>query len=205
MNAGMRLVQSYLTLNGFFTVTELPVLRELRRGSYDQVTDLDILAIRFRRAEYVVPRGHPGPSDDLRLPGDALWGDDAHDVEVLIAEVKEGKPRVNDALRQPAALETALRRVGCVPDAQMQHCIERLRHQGMVSLSADEADGFSLRVRIVAFGDGHQGERDGYQVVSLQHVAHFIDAHLARHHRVLQPADLGDTPLGLLHLLRKLK
>lgn len=205
MNAGMRLVQSYLNLNGFFTVSELPVLRELRRGSYDQVTDLDLLAVRFRRAEYVVPRGHPGPADDLRLPGDALWADDAHDVEVLIAEVKEGKPRINDALRQPAALQTALRRVGCLPESQMEHCVEQLRRKGVVTLAAAETGGFSLRVRIVAFGDGHQGERDGYEVVALQHVARFIDEHLERNHRVLQPADLGDTPLGLLHLLRKLK
>jgi hypothetical protein len=177
MNAGVRLVHSYLVLNGYFTVTELPVLRELKGGGYDQMTDLDILGVRFPGAEYVVPSGRPGAADDLRLSGDRhLLRECGEVVDVIIAEVKEGKPRINDALMRHEALETALRRVGCV-----------------------------VRVRIVAFGDGRQGGRDGYEVVSLQHVARFIDGHLERHHAVLHPADLGDTPLGLLHLLRKLR
>lgn len=205
MNAGVRLVHSYLTLSGFFTLTELPVLRQIRKGAFDQVTDLDILGIRFARAEYVVPRGRPGPADDLRLDGDRLWTDDPADVDVIIAEVKEGKPRINDALRRPEALETALRRVGCIPDPQLEFSVEQLRRHGEVRLSRDETGGLDVRVQLVAFGDGPRGERAGYRVVSLQHVATFVQRHLERYHDVLQPADLGDTPLGLLHLLRKLQ
>lgn len=205
MNAGVRLVHSYLVLNGFFTITELPVLRQLRRGEYDQVTDLDLLGVRFARAEYVVPRGRPGPADDLRLASDELWHDTPADVDVIIAEVKEGKPRLNDALRRPEALETALRRVGCIPEAQMAASIERLRHHGEVRLDAGQPDCLDVRVQLVAFGDGPQGQRSGYRVISLQHVAAFVERHLERYHDVLQPADLGDTPLGLLHLLRKLR
>lgn len=203
MNAGVRLVHSYLVLNGYLTVSELPVLRELKGGGYDQITDLDLLGVRFPGAEYVVPRGRPGGADDLRLAGDpVLIGDCGDVVDVIVAEVKEGKPRINDALLRPEALETALRRVGCVPNGRMHDAVDQLRRGGEARL---DGAGPPVRVRILAFGDGRQGERDGYEVVSLQHVARFIEKHLERYHAVLHPADLGDTPLGLLHLLYKLR
>jgi len=60
------------------------------------------------------------------------------------------------------------------------------------------------RVRLVAFGDGAGGLRDGYLVVSLEEVAGLVNQFLERYHHVLHPADLSDHVLGLLHLLRKL-
>jgi hypothetical protein len=204
MNAGVRLVQSYLFLNGYFTVSELPVIRQLRGGGFQEVTDLDLLALRFPGAEYVVPRGRPVTRDDLRLAGDPLLLDGSVLVDVLIAEVKEGKARVNDALRSPEALETALRRVGCVPVPLMDATVLGLRQKGEVHLPAGEA-GVDVRIRIVAFGDGPPGARNGYVVIPMKHVAEFVSKHLDRYHDVLSPADLGDTALGLLHLLRKLR
>ena len=203
MNAGVRLVQSYLYLNGYFTVSELPVIRQARGGEYREVTDLDVLALRFPRAEYVVPRGRPGPRDDLRMRVDPVLVDDRQVMDVIIGEVKEGKARVNDSLRTPEALETALRRVGCCPASLVEQTVSALRRHGEATLSAQEA-GIPTRIRMVAFGSGSTGERNGYEVISLKHVAHFLDRQLDRYHDVLQPADLGDTALGLLHLLRKL-
>lgn len=204
MNAGVRLVQSYLYLNGYFTVSELPVIRQGRSGDFREVTDLDVLALRFPRAEYVVPRGRPGPADDLRMRCDPVLVQDRTVVDVIIGEVKEGKARVNDTLRSPEALQTALRRVGCCPDAVMDATVEGLRSRGQATLTAAEA-GIPTRIRLVAFGSGATGERNGYEVVSLKHVARFIEEHLDRYHDALTPADLGDTALGILHLLRKLR
>ncbi|MBT8405498.1 MAG: hypothetical protein KJP18_16680 [Gemmatimonadetes bacterium] len=204
MNAGVRLVQSYLYLNGYFTVSELPVIRQGRGGSFHEVTDLDVLALRFPRAEYVVPGGRPGPRDDLRMRTDPVLVGSGDDVDVIIGEVKEGKARINDSLRSPEALQTALRRVGCCPPALEARTVEALRAEGEATLSADEA-GIPARIRLVAFGSGRTGDRNGYEVVSLEHVAEFLDRHLDRYHHVLNPADFGDTALGLLHLLRKLR
>lgn len=204
MNVGVRLVQSYLYLNGYFTVSELPVIRQKHGGDFEEVTDLDVLALRFPRAEYVVPRGRAGPDDDLRMGVDRVLVSDDTVMDVIIGEVKEGKARVNDTLRSPAALETALRRVGCCPEVLMSRTVEHLSRRGEATLSTDEA-GIPARIRLVAFGSGTTGDRNGYEVVSLKHVAHFVSSHLDRYHEVLQPADLGDTPLGLLHLLRKLQ
>lgn len=209
MNAGVRLVQAYLHLSGYFTVSELPVIRGLRGGRYEEVTDLDVLAVRFPNAEYVVPHRHATPTDDahdghLHLEHDPRLVEEPDGIDVVIAEVKEGKARVNDALRRAEALETALRRVGCVPDAHMERAISEMQHRGETRLEANEA-GLPMRIRLIAFGDGAAGPRDGYTVIPLSHVARFVERHLDRYHDVLQPADLGDTPIGLLHLLRKLR
>jgi hypothetical protein len=204
MNAGVRLVQSYLYLNGYFTVSELPVIRQDRGGAYQEVTDLDVLALRFPRAEYVVPRGRPGPRDDLRMRTDPVLVGSRDEMDVIIGEVKEGKARVNDSLRSPEALQTALRRVGCCPAGLEKRTVASLRDTGEAVLGADEA-GIPTRIRLVAFGSGRTGERNGYEVISLEHVAEFLDRHLDRYHHVLNPADFGDTALGLLHLLRKLR
>lgn len=204
MNAGVQLVHAYLNLNGYFTISELPVIRGLKGGGYAEVTDLDLLAVRFPGAEYVVARGRPGPHDDLHLKGDERLLDLPGHVDVLIAEVKEGKARVNDALRRAEALNTALRRVGCVPPALMDWTVGELQARGEARLDAKEA-GLPTRIRLVAFGDGQEGPRNGYHVFSLRHVARFVERHLDRYHDVLTPADLGDSALGLLHLLRKLK
>ncbi len=204
MNSGVRLVQSYLHLNGYFTVSELPVIRQRRRGDFVEVTDLDLLAVRFPRAEYVVPRGEPGRSDDLHMRVDPVLVDDRDVMDVIVAEVKEGKARVNDTLRSAAALETALRRVGCCPESALSRTVEELARTGEASLTSREA-GIPARIRLVAFGSGATGERAGYEVISMKHIAEYVADHLDRYHEVLQPADLGDTPLGLLHLLRKLR
>jgi hypothetical protein len=60
------------------------------------------------------------------------------------------------------------------------------------------------RIRLVAFGSSPNGKGDGYTILSLSHVAKFIREYLERYHEVLNPAELSDPVLGLLHLLRKL-
>ena len=48
------LVRAYLQVNGYFTVTEYPVMERFG-GGHREVTDLDVLAYRFRGAGRVAP------------------------------------------------------------------------------------------------------------------------------------------------------
>lgn len=203
MNAGVELVQAYLHLNGYFTISELPVIRESRRG-YEEVTDLDLLAVRFPWAGFVVPGGTPGPEDDLSLALDPALVPRNGLVDVIIAEVKEGKARINARLRTRDALLTALRRVGIAPDAVTVDAVRELQQRGTARLEGDEAVA-PCQVRILAFGDGKMGARSGYQVISLRHVAKFVEGYLDRYHDVLRPSDLPEAALGILHLLRKVR
>ena len=121
-------------------------------------------------------------------------------VDVVIGEVKEGSARLNDSTRQHDVLYAALSRLGCVPDDAMERVIEELRTRGQALAGGV----VPTRVRLVAFGDGVGGMKDGYLVVPLEDVARFVNHFLERYHHVLHPADLSDHVLGLLHLLRKL-
>ena len=58
----------------------------------------------------MVPLGEPGPEDDLRLPLDEKLGVDEEVVDVILAEVKEGKPSLTPMFRTHEALERALAR-----------------------------------------------------------------------------------------------
>lgn len=204
MNAGVDLVEAYLHLNGFLTLTELPVIRGGTRG-YREVTDLDVLAVRFPWARYTVPGGRAGPEDDLSLATDPSLVSDRERVDVIIGEVKEGKPRINDSMRSTDALLTALRRVGLGPDDQILPLVEELKRQG--ESARGEGQGFFVpfRVRLLAFGAGKGGKREDHTVVSLRHVARFVEGYLDRYHSILRPSDLPEPTLGVLHLLRKLR
>ncbi|UCC25235.1 MAG: hypothetical protein JSU98_16150 [Gemmatimonadales bacterium] len=203
MNAGVDLVQAYLHLNGYFTITELPVIRETRRG-YEEVTDLDILAVRFPWAAFTIPGGNPGPEDDLSLALDQALIPANGLVDVIIGEVKAGKARINERLRSRDALLTALRRVGFAPDVQLADGVEDLLRRGRTELSGSDGQA-RCQVRILAFGEGQSGPRSGYHVLSLKHVAGFVERYLDRYHRVLKPSDLPESALGILHLLRKVR
>ena len=56
MDTAVALVQAYLHLNGYFTLTEYPVIEAMRSGDYRTRTDLDVLAVRFPAAAYQVSR-----------------------------------------------------------------------------------------------------------------------------------------------------
>ena len=45
MDNAVALGQTYLHVNGYFTVAEYPIIASGRHGSYRTVTDLDILVV----------------------------------------------------------------------------------------------------------------------------------------------------------------
>lgn len=204
MNAGVALIRAYLQVNGYFTLSELPVIRRRRHGTYEQVTDIDILALRFPRARHLVSEGRPGPDDDLTFAHDPELDVPEDAMDMIIGEVKEGRPDINPALRSRETLYTALVRSGCCPPGALDRVVEDLRNHGEARLE-EPASGTSCRIRLVAFGAGEPGPRAGFTVVSLRHVARFLNEHLDRYHDILHPADLTDPVLGVLHLLKKVE
>jgi hypothetical protein len=55
MDTAVALIETYLGVNGYFTVTEYPIIETARSGGYRTVTDLDVLAVRFPGAGVVIP------------------------------------------------------------------------------------------------------------------------------------------------------
>ena len=118
MDTAVSLVQSYLFANGFFTVTEYPILETIAPGESRTVTDIDVLALRFPGAGD--SKRHTTTSGILLEPDPELdLSDDL--IEVIIAEVKEGAAELNKAARDPDVLRAVLDRFGRMePDVAAQ-------------------------------------------------------------------------------------
>ena len=192
MDTAVALVQSYLHINGYFTVTEYPLL-ETRSGTGVRMrTDLDLLAVRFPGAG----REHAHqPNGDVAYEPDPALGCPAHQPDMLVAEVKEGRAEFNAASRDPSVLAAALRRFGCCHDHDAHDVVRTLLTRG----TAHTACGH--RVRLVAFGGS--GRNGPWRVITLDHVIDFLRQYLDERWPVLRHAVFKDPTLSLLAVLQK--
>jgi hypothetical protein len=132
MDQAVALVEAYLRVNGYFTVTEYPIIESCRFGGYRTATDLDVVAfgfqeqgVSFRCPERVADRGGAG----LYAPHPHL-GAFGNEADMLIGEVKEGRAELNEATRDPAVLRAALTRFGCCEPQHASSVVQDLLQQG---------------------------------------------------------------------------
>jgi hypothetical protein len=118
---------------------------------------------------------------------------------MLIGEVKEGKARLNPAMRDPRVLGVALARFGCCAPDDAERTAETLVRKGHVKTHGGH------RARIVAFGTGvdPRGGDPAHTVVDLGHVTRFLQEYLREHWDVLRHAQFKDDTLSVLVLLEK--
>ncbi len=193
MDNAVALVAAYLHVNGYFTVTEYPVLEAVRDGQYRTLTDLDILAFRFPRAGRLTP-GRKG--DRVSCDIDPELGCDPRQADMLVGEVKEGRAELNRGATDPAVLRAVLARFGCCPPEHVDGLVRQLIRKG----EAESPVGH--RLRLVAFGvDG--GTAANYRIISLGHVVQFLQDYLREHWQVLHHAQFKDPAFGFLMTLEK--
>ena len=197
MDAAVALVQAYLRVNGYFTVSEYPVLEATRNGDYRMATDLDLLAFRFPRAGRRVLRDPTGGEGPPRFAPDPELGAPGDEADMLIAEVKEGRAEFNAGTRDPDVLAAALLRFGCCSEDHAGGAIEELLRKGRATLPNGH------RVRMVAFGGKGGGGTAVDTVVPLARVVAFLRSHLEDHWDVLRHAQFKDPTLGLLMVMAK--
>ena len=121
MDTAVGLVQAYLRVNGYFTVAEYPVLDATGPAGPRTITDLDILAVRLHRA--------PGASGTVDAPLDPALGAGGG-ADMIVGEVKEGRPHPNPAMRDPAVLEAAFTRFGCCAPEDAARLVAELLETG---------------------------------------------------------------------------
>ena len=110
MDVAVNLVESYLRLNGYLTLSELEIQGKTEDGSFETLTDVDIVALRFPGAMYAADAHDQDEAallliddDELRLEEDV--------VDLIIGEVKQGEAVFNAGLRRHQVLHAVLRRV----------------------------------------------------------------------------------------------
>ena len=199
MDMGVMLVQAYLRVHGYFTVSEYPIFEAMRRGDHRIATDIDILAVRFPQACLLVPRQGRAEDDDMELttPDTALGV--PHDrVDMIVGEVKIGAAELNEAATDPAVLRSALRRFGCCDRHDTARVVDALLREGRATNPAGH------QVRMVAFGSiAPARPHPTYQIVLLGDVLRFLRRYLHAHWSVLHHADFKDPAFSFLMMLEK--
>lgn len=192
MDPAVALVQAYLQINGYLTVTEFPVMSGSRSARHP-ITDVDLIALRF-------PGAVPVGGDPAAGP-DPVLGLTDHQVDLLICEVKEGKGRLNPNLTRSETLEAVLHRVGCCPPEHLARHAAALVRGGEARMTHH---GVPCRTRLALFA-GRPGEaRRAPLTVPLDHVARSVCRFLATEAEALHTARLTQPAMAQLALLAKL-
>lgn len=205
MDPAGALVESYLRLNGYFTVTEFQVQHPSGGGRYETATDLDILALRLPRAAETVLR-HPQRRGEDRceilLADDPLLQVSPEMPDLLIGEVKEGAAALNRHLTTPEVLHAALRRAGCCPEEHIATAAAALAAHGEFVAGPAHAP---CRIRLASFcGYIEDRPAPAVLVVTLGHILGFIVDRLRAYRPILRSAQFKDPTLNLLKLVDKL-
>ncbi len=193
MDTAVGLVQSYLYMNGYFTVTEYPVLELIADGEYRTVTDVDMLALRIPGA------GRTSDSSGSAVVAvDPALDIDPDRVDLIIAEVKEGKAELNASARDPRVLRAALNRFGVVPDDRIAAVVDQLLEDG----EAEHPEG--ARVRLMAFGSRPPVQRrPKYRWMLHGDLVGFMHRTIDKHWSAAQTIQSKDPALSFLLLLEK--
>ena len=208
MNPAVGLVESYLRLNGFFTVTEFQVQYPLaeQAGRYDTATDLDILAVRLPHAAETVLRHSRKPGEarcEIAVAEDPALGLVHHMPDILIAEVKEGAAALNAGLLRVDVLQAALRRIGCCPEDHIGEAVEALRHRG--EFIVEQRRGIPRRIRLASFaGRIDESPPPAALAITFAHILDFIAHQMHAYREIWRSAQFGDPALALLKLADKL-
>jgi hypothetical protein len=194
MDNAVALVQAFLRLHGYLTVTEFPVVRGARGGGQECLTDLDVLAFRFGEAS--------GPGGAMHHPAEseanALLGITGGVPDMIIGEVKEGRAELNDAATRHEVLTAALERFGCCPRRDVDGIAHELLRHGRAHTQHGHG------VRLIAFGTlapVHQDRR--CHVVLLGDIVAHLRADMRRHWDAWRASASKDPGFGMLLTLEK--
>ena len=197
MDPAVGLVKAYLEFCGYFVLHELPVREEERHG-YRDVTDLDVVAVRFPHR----PRASGGRAVEVFMGTDPSLGTPEDALDVVIGEVKEGEAQLNPGLRRRETVAFALRRVGCCPEDAVEREAEAVARAGRREMVM--AGGLRCVVRLVAFAGRGGTARGASMTVPLRICAEAVIRRLQESKDVLAGTRLRDPVLEVLALGQKL-
>jgi len=199
MDAAVGLVRAYLQANGYFTITEFPILEQLEEGGYRTVTDIDVMAMRLPGAGRIVPHESRSAADEPTLfkPDPLLIDDDDdHLTDLIIGEVKHGKAELNAGARRETTLVSAIRRFAFVTPERAEHICRKLSKTGRVTLDEEQ-----VRIRLFAFG-GRYGERSNrYKTILHRQCIKYLVSIGREFDQLTRAASFSDPALDMLLLL----
>ena len=197
MDIAVNLVETYLRLNGYLTLSEFEVQARSDEGHFETVTDVDIMGIRLPGDIFV---GDPHDERDSRL----LLVDDpalelsADQVDIIIGEVKQGPAQFNPGIRRHDVLHSLLQRVAWLFAEGVDPVVDGLQDTNLSIVPA--RGGGTIRTRLVAFG-----RSDGVDLHTITHT-HMVETLLGFFGGLddaFRPANFADPAPAMLSLLLK--
>jgi hypothetical protein len=195
MDTAVSLVQAYLYANGYFTVTEYPILEQIGSSVPRTVTDIDVLAVRFPGAGAI---NESNDTSGITVEPDPLL-DLADDmIDVIIGEVKEGAAELNKAARDVAVLRAAIGRIGRVPPDIADSLVEDLAATGTAVHPA------GIRLRQMVFASRRPSKRKvPYTWISHGHIGLWMRDNIREHWDLMKTVQSKDPALGFMLLREK--
>ena len=183
MDNAVALVRAYLQLNGYFTITEYPVVRRLGDGRLRTLTEIDIAAFRL-------------PGGELDFEPDPVLHVQEGRAEMIIGEVKEGRAEINASATDPDVVAKILRRFGCCSASEARSYGRQLLANGHVNTRAGH------HVRLVAFGTSADSPSP-YPKIMLSDVVAYIDRYIEQNWELIHLAGSKDPIFGVMVMLAK--
>jgi hypothetical protein len=197
VDIAVNLVESYLRLTGYLTLSEFEVQHRDPNGRYKSVTDIDVMAVRMPGATYI---GDPHGAQDCALVqlSDPVLGLEADTIDVIIGEVKQGVAELNPGIKDHAVLHAMTRRVEWLYEEPIEAVIEGLQRHDVHRSPAK--GGARIRTRLVAFGRSPVSTET---VISLSHVVSTMLGFFETFAEAFQPVQFREPAPAFLRLLLK--
>lgn len=197
MDIAVNLVENYLRLTGYMTLSEFEVQRRDKDGRFKSVTDIDIMGIRFPGDIYI---GDPhAPADyEMLLIDDTVLEHEDDTIDVIVGEVKQGQAEFNPGIKDHGVLHSMLRRVEWVYDVGINDVIDGLQRQGVHR--GPSKGGAIVRTRLVAFG---RSRYSNLNTISLSHIVTTMLEFFEKHEDAFRPIQFREPAPALLSLLLK--
>ena len=191
------LVENYLRLSGYLTLSEFEVQARGPDGAFETVTDIDIMAMRLPGDIYAGDP-HGGPDCRLLLINDPELRLGEDQVDVIVGEVKQGDAEFNPGIRRHEVLHSVLRRIKFIYDEPLDPVVASLQSDG-IRLSPARGGG-EVRTRLVAFG---RADACDLHTITHSHIVKTMLGFFSGLEDAFRPVQFRDPAPAMLSLLLK--
>ena len=198
MDIAVNLIESYLRLTGYLTLSEFEVQRPMADGTYKTVTDIDIMAVRMPGA--LGADQAPGDACEVLLLDDPALQLEDDAVDVIIGEVKQGNADLNRGIKDHGVLHSMLQRVAWLyEEADLDDVVAGLQRH-LVHHAWARGGKDRIRTRLVAFG---RSPTTDVNTIATSHVVNALLRFFEEHEAAFRPVQFRDPAPALLRLLLK--
>ena len=197
MDIAVNLVENYLRLTGYMTLSEFEGQRRDKKGRFKAVTDVDIMGIRFPGDVYLGDP-HRRADSELLVIDDPVLGLEADTIDVIVGEVKQGKAELNPGIKDHGVLHSMLRRVEWVYAEPIESVIQGLQRDTVHTASS--RGGGRVRTRLVAFGRSRFSNEN---TIALGHIVTTMLEFFEAHEDAFRPIQFREPAPAFLRLLLK--